>query len=203
MKGTDKHNGIAGALFGKTRLAVITILYTHPEEPYYLRRLVREAGVGLGGVQRETMHLATAGVITRVEKDNQVYFQANRECAVFNEIRSIVVKTAGLGDVLRSALEGLGDAINLAFVYGSMARGNDRAGSDVDLLVVGDAEYKKVNSELVQAQKILGREINPTVFPPEEFRKKAKAGSHFLSTVLKDKKIFIKGNEHELARLAE
>jgi predicted nucleotidyltransferase len=138
-----------------------------------------------------------------VEKDNQVYFQANRECAVFNEIRSIVVKTAGLGDVLRSALEGLGDAINLAFVYGSMARGNDRAGSDVDLLVVGDAEYKKVNSELVQAQKILGREINPTVFPPEEFRKKAKAGSHFLSTVLKDKKIFIKGNEHELARLAE
>ena len=194
---------MAGALFGKARLAVISILYSSPNESYYLRRLAREAGVGLGAVQRETMHLASAGVITRKEKDSQVYFQANKECQVFNELRSLVIKTSGIGDVLRASIKGLGDSIKFAFVYGSIARGNDRAGSDIDLLVVGDVDFKKVNSELVQAQKILGREVNPTVFPPAEFRKKVKAGNHFLSTVLKDKKVFIKGDELGLERLAE
>ena len=204
MKGTVKNaNGIGGALFGKGRLAVITILYSRPGEAYYLRRLAREAGVGLGGVQRETRHLVDAGVITRMEKDNQVFFQANKECPIFEEIRSMIIKTAGIGDILRSSLNELGDTINLAFVYGSIARGNDQAGSDVDLLLVGDADFKKVNAGLAKAQKILGREINPTIFPPAEFRKKAKSGSHFLATVLKDKKIFIKGDELGLTRLAE
>ena len=148
------------------------------------------------------MHLVNAGVITRVEKDNQVFFQANKVCPIFDEIRSMIIKTAGIGDVLRSSLNELGDSVKLAFIYGSIARGNDQAGSDVDLLLVGDADFKKVNAGLAKAQKILGREINPTVFPPSEFRKKAKSGSHFVSTVLKDKKIFIRGNELELARLA-
>ena len=194
--------GVAGALFGKTRLAVISILFARPEESFYLRRLAREAGAGLGAVQRETLRLSNAGIITRVAEDKQVYFQANRECPIFDEIRSLVVKTAGVGDVLSSALEKSGNAVQLAFIYGSVARGNDKSGSDVDLLVVGDASFNRIVSALASAQKSLGREINPSVFPPDEFRRKLRAGNHFLSTVMKDKKVFIKGDEHGLARLA-
>jgi len=139
--------------------------------------------------------------VRRFQRGRQVFYQANQDNPIFAELKSILTKTAGMHDVLRQALVPLADHIRLAFVYGSVARQEERASSDVDLMVVGDAGFKEVVSVFSEAEKRLGREINPTVYSAEEFRAKRRAKNHFLSTVLRQEKLFVMGDEHELARL--
>jgi predicted nucleotidyltransferase len=191
------------ALFGKTRRAVLALLYSHPDEAFYLRQLIRAAGVGQGGVQREVRRLSAAGLIQRTVRGHQVYYQADPRCPVFKELKSLVVKTAGVGDVLRAALAPLAERIRVAFLFGSMARGETRRGSDLDLLVVGKVSFGDVVSALGAAQAALRREVNPTLYSPAEFQTKCAARHHFLTTVLREKKIFLVGDERELARLAQ
>jgi predicted nucleotidyltransferase len=194
-------SNLSAALFGRTRRAVLALLYGHPDEAYYLRQLVRSAGLGLGAVQREVARLAGAGIIQRTARGRQVYYQANPECPLFPELKSLVVKTAGVGDVLRAGLAPLGSRIRVAFIYGSVARTEQKSTSDVDLMVIGDASFGDVVSALGAAQETLSREINPTVYSPGEFRSKLKASHHFLSSVLKNEKVYVIGDAHELARL--
>lgn len=189
-------------LFGKTRRAVLALLYGRPEEDFYLREIVRAAGTGVGAVQRELRLLAGAGIVRRRVRGNQVYFQANPESPIFRELRGLVLKTAGLADVLRAALAPLAERTRAAFIYGSIAHGEERPGSDVDLLIVGDLTFAEAVSILGPAQETLGREVNPAVYPPGEFRKKLKAGHHFLKNVQNEPKIFVAGDERELKRLA-
>ncbi len=195
---TDK---LSASLFGKTRRAILSLLYSHPDEAFYLRQLVRAAGVGLGAVQREVRRLSDAGIIRRMVRGRQVYYQANSHSPVFEELRSLVIKTAGVGDVLRAAMAPVTERINVAFIYGSVARGGEHRGSDLDVLVVGDVTFAEITSALSRAQETLRRDINPTVYPPTEFQSKLAAGQHFLETVLKETKIFLIGDESELARL--
>jgi predicted nucleotidyltransferase len=193
---------LSNVLFGQTRRAILGLLYGHPDEAYYLRQLVRSAGVGLGAAQREVKRLAEAGIIRRTVRGRQVYYQAHPECPLFAELKSLVVKTAGAAGVLRDGLASLGGRIKVAFVYGSVARLEQKSGSDVDLMVIGEVAFGEVVSALGAAQEALGREINPTVYSPTEFHSKLKARHHFLSSVLKSKKVFVIGGEHDLARLA-
>lgn len=197
------HGSLAATLFGKTRRAILSLTFARPGEPFYLRQLMRAAGVGRGTVQREVEALTRAGILRRIVRGRQVYYEANPECAVFPELRSLVVKTAGVADVLRGALAPLAERLRVAFVYGSVARGAERPGSDVDLMVIGDAGFGEVVAALATAQDILGREVNPTVYPPDEFRSKRAGRQHFVSSVLKGEKIFVVGDERELARLAK
>ena len=194
-------SNLSTALFGRTRRAVLALLYGHPDEAYYLRQLVRCAGLGLGTVQREVARLAGAGIIQRTARGRQVYYQANPECPLFAELKSLVVKTAGVGDVLCAALAPLASRVRVAFIYGSVARTEQKSTSDVDLMVIGDVTFRDVVSALAVAQETLSREINSTVYSPREFRSKLKAGHHFLSSVLKNEKVFVIGDAHELARL--
>jgi len=203
MSTTPKNNSLASALFGKTRWAILSLLYGHADEAFYLRQIARLAGVGLGAVQREVKNLSKAGIILRTIQGRQVYFQANPECPVFKELKSLMVKTAGVGDVLRLALASIADHIIVAFIYGSFARGEEQRSSDVDVLVVGAVTFAQVVSALESAQETLGREVNPTVYPPSEFRSKLAASHHFLKTVLNEERIFLIGSEDELAKLAE
>jgi predicted nucleotidyltransferase len=143
--------------------------------------------------------LTAAGLVQRTVRGRQVYFQADREAAIFPELRELFAKTAGLADILREALAPLGPRIVVAFVFGSAARGDLRATSDIDLLVIGDASFDDVVGALAAAQERLGREINPTVYPPAEFRLKAR--HHFLTSVLQEPKIFVAGGTHELGGL--
>ena len=196
-------DNLTGALFGKTRRAVLALLYSHPDEEFYLRQMVRAAGTGLGATQREVKNLTNAGIIRRTMRGRQVYYQANPECPIFPELRSMLIKTAGVGDVLRTALAPLADRINIAFIYGSVARGKERRGSDVDVLVVGNVTFAEVGAALGRAQKILEREVNPTVYPLAEFKSKLAAKHHFIKSVMKDARIFLIGDEDELTRLAE
>ena len=136
-------------------------------------------------------------------RGHQVYYQANPLCPVFEELKKLVVKTVGVGAALQAALTPLADRINVAFIYGSIARSEERRQSDVDVLVVGKVTFAEVVSSVSEAQKAIGREINPTVYPPAEFRSKVAAGHHFLSTVLRGPMLFLVGDKRGLARLAK
>ena len=199
---TESYN-LSTVLFGKTRRAVLSLLYSHADESFYLRQIARFSGTGQGAIQRELKQLSAAGIIRRTVRGKQVYYQANPECPIFTELRSFVVKTAGVGDILRSALAPLVDNISIALIYGSVARGSEYRSSDVDILVVGEVSFAEVVERLGPAQETLGREINPTVYPPAEFKSKIAEGHHFLKSVLSGSKIYLIGDEHELARLVE
>jgi predicted nucleotidyltransferase len=202
MKVDTGKRDLSSLLFGKTRKAILSLLYGHPEESYYLRQIVRRTGYGLGTVQRELILLTDAGIIRRLDSGHQVYFQANPASPVFNELKSLITKTVGIGDTLRTALAPIKDRISIALVYGSVARGEENQRSDIDLLVVGDIAFADVVKVLRSAQETLGREINPTVYPEEEFRSRVSEGHYFVRDVLNGPKIFVIGDEHELKRLA-
>jgi uncharacterized protein len=189
-------------LLGKTRRSILSVLYGHADETFYLRQLVRVAGGGTGAVQRELKALAEAGIIRRIGKGRQVYYQANAQCTVYLELKSLIMKTAGMGDALKVAMLPLAERIRSAFIYGSIARGAENRQSDVDLFVVGDATMAEVVEILSPVQLTLNREINPTVYPVEEFRAKRAAGHHFIKSVLEGHKVFLIGDENDLAKLA-
>ena len=201
MSTASINSNLSAALFGQTRRALLALLYGHPDEAYYLRQLARAGGLGLGGVQREVKRLAGAGILRRTIRGHQVYYQANPECPVFPELKGLVVKTSGAADVLRGALALLAGRIKVAFIYGSVARLQQTNASDVDLMVVGAVSFGDVVATLSTAQELIHREINPTVYSPAEFSSKLKARHHFLSSVLRNEKVFVVGDEHELARL--
>ncbi len=197
------HAQFAGrSLFGHTRSALLAMLYGHADQSFYVRQLVRAVGAGHGALQRELKYLTEMGLILRRTQGNQVLYQANSQSPIFSEIKGLITKTVGIHDIIRSALMSLEPEIQIAFVYGSVARQNERANSDLDLMVLGDASFSEVVSALGPAQKALDREINPTVFPVSEFRSKLAAGNHFLRSVMKEKRLFVLGTENELAKLA-
>ena len=178
------------------------MLFSHAEQSFYLRQLVRAVGTGHGALQRELKQLTDMDLIVRRAQGNQVRYQANSHSPIFSEIKSLITKTVGIHEVIRSALVSLGPEIQVAFVYGSVARQTERANSDVDLMVLGNAPFGDVVSALGPAQRALGREINPTVFPVSEFGSKLAAGNHFLRSVMKEKRLFVLGTENDLAKLA-
>ncbi len=193
---------IASALFGKSMQAILAHLYGRPGEEFYLREIARSTGTTPSSLQRDLAALAHAGIIDRTVRGHQVYFRANRACPVFDELRGLVVKTFGVADVLRNALRPLAGRIDAAFIYGSVARGEERTESDIDLFVIGKVSSGDVIEALAPAQRRLAREINPTVFPGAEFADKARERNHFLTTVLGERKLFLIGGENELESLA-
>lgn len=215
MKGTiepvmgpkDVHlpDRIGAALFGATRQAVLRLLLGHPDRRFYQRQIIKTAGLGSGTIQRELMQLTRAGVLTRSVEGRQVYFQANARCAVFEELRGLMRKTFGVSEILQAALESLAGRIQAAFIYGSVAKGTEHAGSDLDLMIIADGiALDDVVAALGGAQLELQREVNPVVYPVEEFCRKISKGHHFLSRVMAEKgKLFLIGNHVGLEELVK
>ncbi len=195
---------IARLLFGGVRRQVLSLVMGRPDERFYLREIVRVVGAGSGAVQRELAQLVEAELLCREVSGRQVYFSANRESLIYEELRAIVEKTAGVADVLRTCMAPLQRTarIEVAFVYGSVARGAQRSKSDVDVMVIGDVTMAQVVPTLRDAERVLRREVNATVFPRDEWRAKVANPSAFLRRVLDAPRIFITGGEHELERLA-
>ena len=188
---------LGSALFGKTRLAILALLYGQIDRTFYLSEIVRLAGVGRGAVQRELARLTRVGLLTRTERGQQVHFQANAEAPVFDELKGLVRKTAGIVDLLRLALSPLAGRISSAYVYGSIARGEETATSDIDLLIVGDVSLFDIVSATAGIRETLGRDLNPTVFPPAEYADKVRAKDHFLTTVLAGPRLHVIGGDDE------
>ncbi len=191
----------ATVLFGSTRRRVLGWLLGHPDEAYYLRELARHIGGAVGAIQRELELLTASGLVRREVRGKQVYFQANQNAAIFTELQSLFAKTVGLVDILRESLAPLADRIRTAFVFGSAARGELHASSDVDLLVVGDVSFGDVIAAIQGAEKRLGREVNPTVYSEREFRAKVLAKQHFVTAVLTEPKMLVFGQDAALTQL--
>jgi uncharacterized protein len=194
-------SNLSTALFGKTRNAVLSLLFGHPDESFYIREIVRMVGSGPGSVQRELDILGRAGILRRTTRGRHVFYRADPQSPIFEEIRSLMLKTAGGVEILARALSWPSGKIKVAFIYGSMARGQQRRGSDVDVFVIGDAAFGEVVDALAPVQKKLAREINPTVYPVSEFRAKVLQKHHFITSVLHSPKLFLVGDEGELAEL--
>lgn len=196
--GTNTNADLAEVLFGRTKRTLLALLFANPGRPLYLRELTRLSAGGHGGVQRELSSLVKSGVILRRRGGRHVYFEANRECPIFPEIQQMLVKTAGLGDELRKALKPLFPRIQVAFIFGSFAKGEYKPGSDVDLLVIGEVSFEEVARAIAAAERTLAREINPVVYPLPEFTTKFRAGQSFLREVVAGAKVFIVGDDREL-----
>lgn len=203
--GTIEHGGgLADALFSKTQRQVLGLLFGNPGRSFYANEVVRHAGVGIGTVQRELTKLAAAGLLTVTERGNQKHYQANRDAPIFDELRGIVLKTFGVADVLREALAPLGEKIQVAFIYGSVAKGSDTADSDIDLMLIGQGlSYPDVVGVLSEPEARLGRAVNPTIYKPEEFRGKLEEKNAFLSRVVAQEKIFIRGSKDDIPEPGE
>jgi len=193
---------LASLLFGTYRRDALSLLLLHPESALHVREIARATGKAPGTMLRELDRLADAGILLRKPMGNQVQFQANGRCPIYEELRSILKKTVGVADVLRAALDPLARRIRAAFVYGSVARGDERGGSDLDLMVVGNVAFAEVVEALSSAQDALRREINPNVYPPTEFAARLAAGEPFLRRVMAEPKVFVIGNDDDLVQPA-
>jgi predicted nucleotidyltransferase len=195
---------IGAALFSATRQAVLRLLIGHAGERFYQRQIIRIAGLGSGAVQRDLQQLTGAGILVRTVEGRQTYYQANRACPVFDELHGLIRKTFGAAQVLKDGLAALAGKIQFAFIYGSVASGGETAASDVDIMVVGERiSLQDVVSALTEAQRELGREVNPSVYRTEEFCRKLAGGHQFISSVVAGPKIFLIGDEGELTRVAQ
>jgi len=198
MKGTMLMPSSLGVLLlGRTRLSILSLLLPQPSRRLYLREIVRITGAGQGGVQRELEKLTRAGILTKTREGNLTYYEANRSSPVFEDLKGLVEKTAGIAGALRAALLPLADSIEHAFLYGSIARGEETAQSDVDLMVIGAVSFLAVVSAVSPLQESLGREINPAVFSSQEFRERLAQGDHFLSRVMRQDRVDLIGGNHE------
>lgn len=174
---------VASTLFGKTRRAVLAQLFLDPEREFRLRELARLTGISPGSVQHELRQLLQADLVTRTEERALVTYRANRASPVYGELRAIVEKTSGIDSMIRNALRKAGKKVRLALIYGSIARSANRAGSDVDVLVVGSLEFEQVLALLRPVEERIGREISPRLFSPAEFERK-RGTDRFLRSVL-------------------
>ncbi len=186
------------AILPRTRQGILAATLLQPDKAWYLSELARRMGVPSSSLQRELRDLQEAGVLRAHRRGRMAYYQANTDSPIYPELRGLMLKTAGLVDVLADALEPLARELRVVFIYGSMARGGEHSDSDVDLLVVGDVSPVDLAAALRKAREFVGREINPAVYTPTEFAKKRAARDHFLTSVLDNPKIFVFGRSDEL-----
>ena len=191
---TPSPSSTADALFPTVRQRVLAVLFSAPDRSFYTNEVIGLAQSGAGAVQRELADLAGAGLLTVRKQGNQKHFQANAASPVFTELRGLVLKTMGLADVLRAALAPLAPQIERAFVFGSIARQQDTAESDVDLLVVSDTlGYGDVFAALEGASQTLGRTINPALYSATDFQARLQGDNAFVSRVMQQPKIWLIG----------
>lgn len=187
----------------QARVAILNLFLANPENRFYLREIASLTGQAVRAVQRELPRLEAIGLLEHSLDGNRKYYQVNKDCPIFPELKSVFLKTVGLGDALRGYLDQAKGAIQVAFIYGSYARGEESTTSDIDLFVTGSIRAKELSRSLAPAQSELRRQINPVVMGRQEFQEKVAAKNHFVISLLEEPKIFLVGNQDELDRLVE
>lgn len=197
---TAPRASLADALFTGTQQRVLALLFGQPERSYYATEIIGLAKAGSGAVQRELARLSQSGLITAQAVGNQKHYRANPASPVFAELSGMVQKTFGLAEPLRAALAPLASRISAAFVFGSIAKQQDTASSDVDLMIVSDSlAYSDLYATLESVTQRLGRTVNPTIYTRKELAKRIKSGESFVTRVLEQPKIWLIGGEDDLA----
>jgi predicted nucleotidyltransferase len=191
---------VGDRLFGQTRGRVLALLYGAPDETFLVRQIARQVETSAGTVQRELALLTDAGLIKRAAVGSQMFYQANQEHPEFPELRALLAKTTGVFQMLKFALAPLSSRISLAFVYGSVARGEERAASDIDLMVIGAISLDEILDAVGPVEKQLRRPVNPTIDSREDVRVRLQEGNHFLHSLKKSKKVFLIGDPGEIIK---
>ena len=189
-------NRLAELLSSRARAEIFRLLFSGTGEELHVREMERRSGLNDSTLRQELRKLARLDLVQSRRDSNRVYYRAKTESPLYPEIRNLVLKTSGLSDVLKSVLTD--KRIRVAFVFGSLARGEEKAGSDVDLMVIGQLGLRDLSRLLSGIEEKIGREVNPHVLREEEFRKRIRAKEHFVSSVMETPKIFIIGSEREL-----
>jgi DNA-binding transcriptional ArsR family regulator len=187
------------ALFPKTRQSILAATFGEPRRWWYMRELARHLRLTPSSLQRELASLVRGGILHQRREGKHVYFQAATESPIFEELQGLILKTVGLADVIRDVLRPLAGRIQWAFIYGSVARSEERSASDVDLMIIGQVGLADVSSPLRKAERRINRAVNPTTYTGDEFAAKLKSDNHFIGTVLHSKKLFIMGEPGEFA----
>ena len=189
-------SAVASALFTPVQQRVLGLLFGQPDRRFQSAELIRLAKGGTGAAHRQLQRLERAGLVIVSREGNQKYYAASTDAPVFPELRGLIVKTVGIVEPIRGALAPIADAIHLAFVFGSVAKGNERAGSDIDLLVVTDKlAYADVYTALATAERTLGRTINPTVFTRAEWKAKQRRHDSFAARISAQSRLFVVGSD--------
>ncbi len=189
---------LSDALFSATQRKVLSLLYGKPNQSFYANEIGRWAQVGKGSLMRELERLHAAGILTLSRQGNQTHYQANAQCPIYTELLGIVRKTFGIAEQLRVALMPLAEQVEWAFVYGSIAKGNDHSGSDVDVMLIGEnLSYSDVMACLLPLEEQLGRTINPTLHTVADWQAKKAAGNAFVVRVEQQEKIDLIGRNPE------
>ena len=193
---------LADILSSRVKAEVFRLLFGPGGAQLHLREIERQSGLAVGTVRQELERLTSLGLVEKTADGNRRLYAARRQHPLYPDIRNLVLKTSGLADALRAELAG-DKAVQAAFVFGSVARGDEQAHSNIDLLVIGSIGLRALTRRLSGVAARLGREINAHILSTGEFTRRKKEREHFLSTVLGAPRIFIIGNEHELAAMGE
>jgi DNA-binding transcriptional ArsR family regulator len=196
-------SSLLDSLISHTRQQVLSAALLQPERRWYLLELARHLGVRPSSLQRELKLLTEAGILKRDRNGNRVYFQADASCPIFTELAQILAKTVGIVDVLKEVLEPVRNRILAAFVYGSVAASAERSSSDIDLMVICGVSLSEIAPMLRNAEKLLTRQVNPTVYTPDDFRRQIARANHFLTNVLRGEPLFVIGGADDLGKLTE
>ena len=191
---------ISDVLFSGVQRRVLGLLFGQPDRSFYANEIARIGLTGRGALQRELERMTSSGLITMTLIGRQKHYQANRKAPIFQELRGIVLKTFGLADVLRAALVSSSHPVHSAFIYGSVAKGTDSATSDIDVMVIADGiTYSHLFETFAEAEEMLGRKVNPTLYSTEDFANKLRGDNHFITRVIDQPKIMLIGDKDELA----
>lgn len=196
---------LGDALFTTTQQKILSLLYGKPDRSFYTNEIARWAHVGKGSLTRELDRLQRAGVLSLHRLGNQTHYRANPDCPIYTELLGIVRKTFGIAEHLRAALAPFARQIVWAFVYGSIAKGAEHTGSDIDLMLIGeDLHYGDLMEHLLPVEELLGRTINPTLYTLADWQAKLSTGSSFVLRVNQQEKLNLIGsnplesvNEHQ------
>lgn len=192
---------LSDVLFSRTQQGLLGLLFGQPQRSFYLKELIGALGMGRGTVQRELSRLTDVGLVTVTSIGNQKHFQANPASPIFDELHGIVIKTFGVADVIRDALQPVAPRIKAAFIYGSVAKGEDTAGSDIDVMMVTDSlSYREAVEHLYPLDQKLGRPVNPVVYATDEFVSKLTSDNAFVSRVMEQPKIMLIGSEDDIPK---
>ncbi len=198
MERVNQPTSLADALFTTTQQRVLSLLFGQPSRSFFASELIKLTGSGSGAVQRELQRLVSSGLVTVTRVGKQKHHQANPDSPVFEELRSLVIKTVAMAEPIRHALEPLAHRIALAFVYGSFAKGTDTAASEIDLLVVSDqVMLEDIYLALAPVETTLQRRFAPNLYTTREFAERKAAGNAFLTRILAGDHLILIGTEDE------
>lgn len=191
---------LSALITSANRRKLLTLFLTHPNERFYQKQLMRDLGISSSRIQSELRRLEQAGLVTSERESNTRYFRVNTAAPIYPELKSIIYKTVGLGDVLREALTDIGP-IEVALIFGSVAKNLEEMRSDVDLLIIGDVDLDAVHEAVTAAEGIVGREINPVVYSRADWESRVAKNEAFSADILAGPKVFLVGGEEDLSRL--